>query len=176
MGLYFSRFLLILLLPVLLNSSSCKRSQKTRELTQEELREPLMEFNKQIVKSDDEKIRKYIERYELQMKETGTGLRYNVTGEGTGELAKTGQYAKVNYRVSLLDGTICYNSEDKAEEFLIGMDNVESGLHEGVTYMKVGQKGKFIMPPHLAHGLIGDENKIPSRATIIYDIELLSLR
>jgi FKBP-type peptidyl-prolyl cis-trans isomerase FkpA len=170
------RYAPILLLSVLLFSNACKRSPKSRPVTPEEVREPLMEFNKQIVKSDDEKIRRFIERYNLEMSETGTGLRYNISGEGKGEVAKNGQYAMVDYKVSLLDGTVCYVSDGQPEEFLIGMDNVESGLHEAITYMKVGQKGKFIMPPHLAHGLIGDEKKIPSRATIIYDIELLNLR
>ena len=43
------------------------------------------------------------------------------------------------------------------------------------TYMKEGDKAKLILPSHLAYGLIGDQNKIPQKATIIYDIELLEL-
>jgi FKBP-type peptidyl-prolyl cis-trans isomerase FkpA len=42
--------------------------------------------------------------------------------------------------------------------------------------MKQGQKAIFIMPPHLAHGLLGDKNKVPPRATLVYDVELLNLR
>ena len=56
------------------------------------------------------------------------------------------------------------------------MDNVETGLHEGIKYMKVGEKAKMILPSHLAHGLIGDSKKIPPRSTIVYDIELLDLK
>ena len=41
--------------------------------------------------------------------------------------------------------------------------------------LKKGSKARFILPPHLAHGLIGDENRIPARAIIIYDIEVLSI-
>jgi len=42
--------------------------------------------------------------------------------------------------------------------------------------MNKGAKAKFILPSHLAHGLLGDENKIPSNATVIYDIELLDFK
>jgi FKBP-type peptidyl-prolyl cis-trans isomerase len=32
------------------------------------------------------------------------------------------------------------------------------------------------MPPHLAYGLIGDDNKIPARAIIVYDVEVIDFR
>jgi FKBP-type peptidyl-prolyl cis-trans isomerase len=52
---------------------------------------------------------------------------------------------------------------------------VESGLEEGILLLREGDKAKFILPPHLAHGLLGDDNKIPARSIIVYDLELLSL-
>jgi FKBP-type peptidyl-prolyl cis-trans isomerase FkpA len=56
------------------------------------------------------------------------------------------------------------------------MDNVESGLHEGILYMNEGSKALLVIPSHLAHGLVGDMNKIPPKSTIVYDIELLELK
>jgi FKBP-type peptidyl-prolyl cis-trans isomerase len=64
---------------------------------------------------------------------------------------------------------------DDPKTFLIGQGGVESGLEEGILLLQEGDKARFIMPPHLAHGLIGDRDKIPARATIIYDLELVSL-
>jgi FKBP-type peptidyl-prolyl cis-trans isomerase len=55
----------------------------------------------------------------------------------------------------------------------VDFDQVESGLHEGIKYMKKGEKARLILPPHLAHGLIGDMNKIPMNATLIYDIQVI---
>jgi FKBP-type peptidyl-prolyl cis-trans isomerase FkpA len=40
----------------------------------------------------------------------------------------------------------------------------------------VGDKAILILPSHLAHGLVGDENKIPPKASVIYELELLSLK
>jgi FKBP-type peptidyl-prolyl cis-trans isomerase len=41
--------------------------------------------------------------------------------------------------------------------------------------MHVGDKARLILPPHLAHGLLGDENRIPARSIIVYEIELLDI-
>ncbi len=109
---------------------------------------------------------------------TGTGLRYMITKRGDGkELAQVGQTARVAYKVSLLDGTVCYSSEKTGpEDIAIGKDNTESGLHEGMQYMHVGDEAVFILPSHLAAHLLGDGNKIPAKASVIYNIKLLSLR
>lgn len=154
-----------------------QKRQQAKKYSDQELADSLININKKQVGNENMLINKYMARHQLTMTETGTGLRYMIYEKGKGENAKSGQYAKVNYKVSLLDGTECYNSAKKGpKEFMIGQDNVESGLHEGITYMKVGDKAKFILPSHLAHGLLGDDNKIPARATVIYDVELLSLR
>jgi len=85
--------------------------------------------------------------------------------------------AKVKFTVSLLNGTICYSSDSSGtESFLIDHDQVESGLHEGIKLMHEGDRAKFILPSHLAHGLIGDRARIPARAPIVYDIELIQLK
>jgi FKBP-type peptidyl-prolyl cis-trans isomerase FkpA len=156
---------------------SCNKPKKNpyENMSQKEINEKQIEENKQFVNLEKLRIDKYIERNALKMITTGTGLRYKIYFEGNGEKAEEGKVALVNYKISLLDGTLVYQSEDKPEDFLIGTDNVESGIHEGITYMKVGDKALFIVPSHLAHGLTGDSNKIPSRSTLIFDIELVGL-
>jgi FKBP-type peptidyl-prolyl cis-trans isomerase len=75
--------------------------------------------------------------------------------------------------VSLLDGTLCYTSDKTGpKKIKIDMGNVESGLHQGLKLMKVGEKAIFILPPHLAHGLTGDNNLIPPKASVFYEIEV----
>ena len=76
----------------------------------------------------------------------------------------------------MLDGTLCYSSKrNKPKEFLVGYGGVEAGLEMAVKLMHQGQYGKFILPPHLAHGLIGDNDKIPPRSIIVYDVHLLNV-
>jgi len=97
--------------------------------------------------------------------------------KGNGDKAEIGRIAEINYKIKLLDGTTCYDSDSLGSKiFTIGSGHVEKGLEEGILYLCEGDRARFIMPPHLAHGLIGDENKIPARAIIIYEAELLSVK
>jgi FKBP-type peptidyl-prolyl cis-trans isomerase len=110
------------------------------------------------------------------MEETPTGLWVGISGRGTGEKAQPGMTAAIKYRLSLLDGTICYDSDSLGlKTFRIGHGGVESGLEEGILLLREGDRATFIMPPHLAHGLPGDGNRIPARSIIMYDVELVKL-
>ena len=96
---------------------------------------------------------------------------------GKGDSAHSGDDVKVNYKISLLDGTECYSSDkDGAYEFKVEGDAIESGLHEAIQLMRVGDKAKFILPFHLAHGLHGDDENIPPISTIVVDLELLEIK
>ncbi len=141
-----------------------------------ELKKQLIEVNREVAEVESNQIDAYVERRKLDVVKTQTGLRYEIYEDEEGENIKEGQHAVVNYKVSLIDGTECYNTNDTAEFFNVGKDHVESGLHEGITYMSKGDKAIIIIPSHLAHGLAGDFNKIPIRSTIIYDIELVDIK
>ncbi|MCF8296811.1 MAG: FKBP-type peptidyl-prolyl cis-trans isomerase [Saprospiraceae bacterium] len=132
--------------------------------------------NQHMVKVENEHIESYIERHKWNMKKTGTGLRYMIYKEGSGLKAEAGNLVKIKFSVELINGTKCYNSEqDGPKEFLLNKSDEINGLHEGVMLMKVGDKAKLILPPHLAFGLLGDQEKIPLRATLIYDVELMEI-
>lgn len=151
--------------------------QKPIDIDSKAFQEKLIQANQMYVKQENDEINQYIARHGWNMTTTGTGLRYMIIEKGNGPLAQPEQIAKVAFKISLLDGTLCYSSEkDGPKEFKIEHDNVESGLHEGIQYMHVGDKAILILPFHLAHGLIGDESKIPPHASVLYELQLLSLR
>jgi FKBP-type peptidyl-prolyl cis-trans isomerase FkpA len=154
--------------------------KKPTVLTEQDRQEntgKLVEINRILVKKDQQRIAGYLERKNLKMKETGTGLWYNIEKQGDGQLAAKGKTAVIEYTVSLLDGTVCYSSKTEGTKtFRIGMGGVESGLEEGILLMKTGGKATFILPPHLAYGLPGDGKKIPARSILLYEVELLSLQ
>jgi len=107
---------------------------------------------------------------------SGTGLRYQVYEEGVGDSVRVGSKVKLAYKISLLNGKICYTSEKSGPKvFVVGKSDVETGLHEAIQYTKVGDKARFILPSHLAFGLAGDSEQIPSKATLIYEVEVLQL-
>lgn len=156
---------------------SCK-NQKTVSHQKEHntIKDELIEVNRILVIKDQQRIKGYLERNDIQMQQTETGLWYLIDKQGEGPKAETGRRATINYRIGLLDGTECYNSKkDGPKSFVVGRGGVESGLEEGILLMNEGGKANFIMPPYLAHGLPGDGNRIPARAIIVYDVELVSI-
>lgn len=156
---------------------SHKQVKKNYNVDSKDFQEKLIQANQMYVKRESDEIDQYVLHRGWKMTTTGTGLRYMIVSKGTGEAAKPEQIAKVNYKISLLDGTLCYTSEkDGPKEFKIAHDNVESGLHEGIQYMHVGDKAVLILPSHLAHGLMGDDSKIPPHASVQYELELISLK
>lgn len=168
---------IVVVLPILM--VSCKNNKNTEyvdSLSQSEITENLVDANKAALRAEDLQIENLIIRDNLNMKKSATGLRYFIRSNGKGQLAKIGQYAKIKYTVSLLNGQQVYTSETLgAKEFRIGSGGVESGLEEGILLMRVGDESKFIIPSYLAHGLAGDQDKIPAKSTLIYTVELLEL-
>jgi FKBP-type peptidyl-prolyl cis-trans isomerase len=95
---------------------------------------------------------------------------------GKGDKIVKGQIVTLNYKISLLDGTVCYSSSNDGQKvFQVGKGGVESGLEEGILMLRKGSKATFIMPPHLAHGLVGDDDRIPSRAILKYEVEVVNV-
>lgn len=157
---------------------SCGQStdQHGKPMTDAEIQESLIRVNQEMNKRESKLIDAYVKKEKLQVKRTGSGLRYEIYHKGQGKLAEAGMQAKLRFTVSLLNGSICYSSDSSgAESFIVDHDQVESGLHEGIKLLHEGDKAKFILPSHLAHGLIGDKDKIPRRSPIVYDIELIQL-
>jgi len=146
--------------------------------TQRDVNRSMEDINRQMALEEDAVIEGYAERRGWDLIKTGTGLRYMIyESNEAGETAIDGQIVTLEYKVSLMDGAEIYSSDDDGpRSFKIGQDNVESGLHEAMTYLKLGDKARIILPSHLAHGLTGDNNKIPPRSTVIYDVELIGLR
>jgi FKBP-type peptidyl-prolyl cis-trans isomerase FkpA len=168
----------ILIVVFLLLGISCKnnRDKEKHPRNKEEVKKQMEDVNRILIKKDHEQIKGYAARHGWKMVETETGLWYEIITEGNGRQAAKGLLATINYSVSLMDGTLCYSSQKKGPKtFLIGQGNVESGLEQAILLLKEGSKARFILPPHLAYGLPGDGDKIPSRSIIIYEVELISL-
>lgn len=156
---------------------SCNReTEHDKKMIIPHTKKSLEEVNKLLVDKDVEQIKSYVDRHGWNMKVSESGLWYMVYKDGAGPVIKKGDVITFNYEVWLLDGTLCYSSNELGvKSFVVGKGGVESGLEEGVLILKKGSKARFVLPPHLAFGLIGDENRIPARASIVYDIEILKI-
>ena len=122
------------------------------------------------------------------MTETPAENRINITDdgkvwktivtEGTGELAKKGDKVKVHYVGTLeSNGEKFDSSRDRDDpfEFTIGQGVIE-GWSLGVATMKVGERSIFHIDSQYGYGESGSPPKIPGGATLVFDIELLSIK
>jgi FKBP-type peptidyl-prolyl cis-trans isomerase len=110
------------------------------------------------------------------MKVSETGMWYQVVEKNSEQNAQPGQVAHLWYVMELLDGTVAHSSANEGDlKFRISQGGVESGLEEAILMLGKGDKARFILPPHLAHGLTGDLDKIPPRASIVYSIKVLDI-
>jgi FKBP-type peptidyl-prolyl cis-trans isomerase len=134
----------------------------------------MADLNRYLVQKDRERIKNYIERKNLKMSESPTGLWYEIIKEGTGKTITENDKVVMEYECSLLDGTKCYSSSDLGpKKIIVGRTEIEAGLNEGLRLLKPGAQAIFIIPPFLAYGLVGDRKMIPSRAVIVYNVNIL---
>ncbi len=136
----------------------------------------MVRVNQYLVDKDKEIIENYVKRRGWNMEVTKTGLWYMIYQKGKGKPVRKNSRVTIEYNIHLLDGTLCYHSDEEGpKQFEVGKGEVEPGLDEGIRYLRMGDRARFIIPPHLAYGLIGDENKIPARSVIVYDLRVLSV-
>ena len=112
-----------------------------------------------------------------EIKETGTGLKYQVLVAGTGATPKKGDTVIVHYTGTLEDGSKFDSSRDRNSpfSFKLGIGQVIKGWDEGLSIMRVGDRYTLIIPPDLGYGARGAGGVIPPNATLIFDVELLRI-
>ena len=109
---------------------------------------------------------------------TPSGLGYVIDQPGTGTKPQVGQSVSVHYTGWLTDGTKFDSSRDRGEplEFPLGQGRVIQGWDEGVADMQIGEKRTLVIPPALGYGDQGSGGVIPPNATLVFKVELLSVR
>ena len=104
-------------------------------------------------------------------------LQMELLEVGSGALPEPGQIVVVHYTGWLPDGTKFDSSVDRNEPFafVLGTGQVIEGWDQGVAKMRVGDKARLTIPPELAYGDQGYPGAIPPKATLIFEVELLSV-
>ena len=162
-------------------------SERELRLSPQEVGELVREF---VAKAQEKDARRNIEQAEANMQEgeeflaenktkdgvveTASGLQYVVLTEGEGPSPVAADRVKVHYEGKSLDGKVFDSSYDgEPSEFVL--NGVISGWTEGVQLMKVGSKYRFFIPSDLAYGARGAGRDIGPNATLIFEVELISI-
>ncbi len=124
---------------------------------------------------DKNTIINYVMDKGIEVQSTPSGLYYQLIEEGTGDLAKWGDWVTVNYKGYTLDGQVFDSSYKKGKplEFYIG--NMIAGWNEGLELMRPGGKALFVIPSELAYGEKGFGKVIPPHTVLAFELELLGV-
>ena len=106
---------------------------------------------------------------------TATGLQYEVLTEGSGDSPKETDQVTVHYHGTLIDGTVFDSSVERGQPATFPVNGVIPGWVEALQLMNPGAKFKLFIPSNLAYGERGAGGAIGPNATLIFEVELISI-
>jgi len=166
------------------------------QLTDEEMKQVMQEFEQKMIakqmalrekaqaeaaaagpknKADGEKFLADNKKKE-GIKTTASGLQYKVITAGTGKTPKATDTVKTHYRGTLINGTEFDSSYKRGEPAEFPVNGVIKGWTEALQLMKEGAKWQLFIPSELAYGERGAGKDIGPNSTLIFDIELISVK
>ena len=105
-----------------------------------------------------------------------SGLQYRILKQGTGPKPSASDSVVCNYRGTLLDGTEFDSSYKRGQPATFSVGQVIHGWTEALQLMPVGSKWQLFVPAELAYGARGAGDHIAPNATLIFEVELLSIQ
>ena len=125
-------------------------------------------------REEDQLLSEYLQKNNIDIEPTMSGLYYIETEKGTGPAPIPGKMVAIHYEASFLDGRVFDSSYSRREplKFKLGARDVIQGLEEGVARMKKGGRATLIIPSPLAYG---DQQvgPVPPFATLIFEVWLV---
>jgi len=159
------------------------------EMKKEERDKVLADFQKEMMEKQAANTKKAAEKNAAEgekflaenakkdgVKTTASGLQYKVLKEGSGDSPKATDTVVTNYKGTLLDGTEFDSSYKRNEPATFPVSRVIPGWTEALQMMKPGSKYQLFVPSKLAYGERGAGRDIGPNATLIFEVELLSIK
>jgi len=109
------------------------------------------------------------------VKTTATGLQYRVIEEGKGDKPELNDTVTVNYKGTLIDGSVFDSSYERGQPATFPVNGVIPGWTEALQLMSKGSKYELFIPSELAYGERGAGNIIGSNAALVFTVELISI-
>jgi FKBP-type peptidyl-prolyl cis-trans isomerase FklB len=159
-------------------SLSKEEREKTLQAFQKEMMEKQMAASKEAATKNAAEGEKFLTENKKKdgVKTTASGLQYKVLKEGSGASPKETDTVVTNYKGTLLDGTEFDSSYKRNEPASFPVNRVIKGWTEALQLMKPGAKYQLFIPSALAYGERGAGQLIGPNATLIFEVELLSIK
>ena len=158
-------------------------------LTEDEARKAITDFQKTLMAKKAETMQKISEKNKADgekflaenakkkdVKVLPSGLQYKEITPGTGKSPKTTDTVTTHYKGTLIDGTEFDSSRKRGEPATFPVSGVIPGWTEALQLMKEGAKWQLFVPSGLAYGERGAGKEIGPNATLIFEVELISVK
>jgi len=158
-------------------------------LTEQEYRDTMTAFKEEMSKKQMAQMQEFSEKNkkdgenflaENKTKDGVTtlpsGLQYKVIQAGTGKTPKASDTVTVNYKGTLIDGTEFDSSYRRGQPASFPVKGVIPGWTEALQLMKEGAKWELYIPSNLAYGERGAGRNIAPNSTLIFEVELISVK
>jgi FKBP-type peptidyl-prolyl cis-trans isomerase FklB len=158
-------------------------------LTEDEARKTIADFQKTLMAKQAETMQKLSEKNKADgekflaenakkegVKTLPSGLQYKEITPGKGKSPKTTDTVSTHYKGTLIDGTEFDSSYKRGEPVTFPVSGVIAGWTEALQLMKEGAKWQLFIPSSLAYGERGAGREIGPNATLIFEVELISVK
>jgi FKBP-type peptidyl-prolyl cis-trans isomerase FklB len=158
-------------------------------LTDEESRREIEKYQQRIMEQQAEAMRQLSEKNKAEgekflaengkkegVKTLPSGLQYKVITPGSGKSPKLSDSVTTHYKGTLIDGTEFDSSYKRGEPATFPVSGVIAGWTEALQLMKEGAKWQIFLPPALAYGERGAGRDIGPNATLVFEVELISVK
>ena len=158
-------------------------------LTEDQARQAIEGFQKTLMAKQAETMQKLSEKNKADgekflaengkkegVKTLPSGLQYKEIAPGTGKSPKTTDTVTTHYKGTLIDGTEFDSSYKRGEPVSFPVSGVIAGWTEALQLMKEGAKWQLFVPSNLAYGERGAGREIGPNATLIFEVELISIQ
>jgi FKBP-type peptidyl-prolyl cis-trans isomerase FklB len=158
-------------------------------LTEDQARQTIADFQKTLMAKKAETMQKLAEKNKADgetflaenakkegVKSLPSGLQYKEITPGKGKSPKATDTVTTHYKGSLIDGTVFDSSYKRGEPATFPVSGVIPGWTEALQLMKEGAKWQLFLPSNLAYGEKGAGRDIGPNATLIFEVELISVK
>jgi FKBP-type peptidyl-prolyl cis-trans isomerase FklB len=104
-----------------------------------------------------------------------SGLQYQILESGSGKTPTRSSNVTTHYHGTLINGTVFDSSYERGEPASFPVNGVIAGWTEALQLMKEGDKWRLFIPSNLAYGSRGAGADIGPNATLIFDVELITV-
>jgi FKBP-type peptidyl-prolyl cis-trans isomerase FklB len=158
-------------------------------MSQEEIRATIEELQKRVMAARQKELKEKAEKNLAEskaflegnkgkegIKTLPSGLQYKVLVEGSGKTPKSTDTVTVHYQGTLINGSEFDSSYKKGQPSRFQVNSVIRGWSEALQLMKGGSRWQLFIPPELAYGERAVGGQIPPNSTLIFEVELISVK